>query len=147
MTPSVLLDHFTEVASTKDYLVNSNAPKFDYDTKVGGETDVFAKQAEQKPTFGDWRDDFFTKGFSVVKGAIPRERAIQYRERAMDWFSKFDLGLDLNDKETWTEDHLPIMMNGGMVLNHCAPHERWVWEARWYVLNFFCAGSDAKISQ
>jgi hypothetical protein len=70
-------------------------------------------------------------GYSVVKDAIPRERAIQYRERAMDWFSKFNLGFDFNDKETWTEDHLPIMMNGGMVLNYCAAHERWVWEARW----------------
>ena len=131
MAPGVLLDNFTEVASTKDYLVNSNGAKFDYDTKVGGQTDVLAKQAQHKTSFGDWRDDFFKKGYSVVKGAIPRERAIQYRERAMDWFSKFDLGFDLNDKETWTEDHLPIMMNGGMVLNYCAAHERWVWEARW----------------
>lgn len=87
MAPSVLLDNFTEVASVKDFLVNSNAPKFDYDTKVKGETDVLSKQAEHKTSFGDWRDDFFTKGYSVVKGAIPRERAIQYQDRAMDWFS------------------------------------------------------------
>jgi hypothetical protein len=49
----------------------------------------------------------------------------------MDWFSKFDLGFDLNNRETWTEDHLPIMMNGGRVLNYRAAHEIQVWEARW----------------
>lgn len=116
------------------YLQTSHNKKYDYETtKVGGVTNILDLQAEKKNAFGDWRDDFFTKGYTVVKGAIPRERAIGYREKAMDWFSKFDFRLDLNDKSTWTEEHLPVMMNGGMVMNYCGPHERWVWEARWYV--------------
>jgi hypothetical protein len=137
MAPGVLLDNFVKVADTKQYLANSYKKTFDYDTKVGGATDLLENQAKHKTSFGDWRDDFFTKGYSVVKGAIPRERAIQYRERAMEWLSKFDLGLDLNDNETWTEEHLSVVMNGGMVLNFCAAYERWVWEARWYVPSRF----------
>ncbi|CAG8233886.1 unnamed protein product [Penicillium salamii] len=111
------------------YLKTSHGIKHDYtDTKVGGETDILAKGSKEK--FGDWRDEFFTNGYTVVKGAIPRERAIQYRERAMDWFQKFPFGFDINDKSTWKEDHLPVVMNGGMVIGYCATHEKWVWEAR-----------------
>ena len=54
-------------------------------TKAGGVTNILELQAESKTAFGDWHDDFFTKGYTVVKGAIPREKA-------MDWFSKFDFG-------------------------------------------------------
>jgi hypothetical protein len=113
------------------YLKTSHGIKHDYaDTKVGGATDILAKQAGSQEKFGDWRDDFFAKGYTVVKGAIPRERAIQYRERAMDWFQKFNFGFDIHDKSTWTEDHLPITMNAGMIMGYCATHEKWVWEAR-----------------
>ena len=120
------------VSDNSAYLQNSHKKVHDYQsTKVGGVTNILEQQAERKVPFGDWRDDFFTKGYTVVKGAIPRDRAIAYREKAMDWFSKFDFGLDLKDKITWTEDHLPVMMNGGMVMNYCAAHEKWVWEARW----------------
>jgi hypothetical protein len=112
------------------YLKTSHGINHDYSTtKVGGATDILEKQMSQK--FGDWRDDFFTNGYTVVKGAIPRERAIQYRERAMEWFQKFDFGFDINDKSTWTQEHLPVMMNGGMIMGYSATHEKWVWEARW----------------
>jgi hypothetical protein len=122
------------VSDNSGYLQTSHKKMHDYQTtKVGGVTNILDLQAENKTAFGDWRDDFFTKGYTVVKGAIPRERAIAYRDKAMDWFSKFEFGLDLNDKSTWTEEHLPVMMNGGMVMNYCAAHEKWVWEARWYV--------------
>jgi hypothetical protein len=69
-------------------------------TRVGGVTDILELQADSKAAFGGRRDDFFTKGYTVAKGAIPRDRAIAYREKAMDWFSKFDFGLDLKDKST-----------------------------------------------
>ncbi len=72
------------------------------------------------------------RGYAVIKCAIPRERALSYRQEALDWLLKFNLGLDYSDKSTWHKDHLPVMMNGGMVLNYCAAHEKWVWEARWY---------------
>jgi hypothetical protein len=123
----------TETVSDNSlYLQTSHKKVHDYQTtEVGGVTDILEQQAGRKTTFGDWRDDFFSKGYTVVKSAIPRERAIAYREEAMNWFSRFDFGLDLNDKSTWTEEHLPVMMNGGMVMNYCAAHEKWVWQARW----------------
>ncbi|PMD37067.1 hypothetical protein L207DRAFT_396061, partial [Hyaloscypha variabilis F] len=80
--------------------------------------------------FGDWRDEFFAKGYIVLKGVVPQERALDYQRRALEWLPKFNLGLDLNDKSTWTQEYLPVMMNAGMVLNYCAAHEAWMWEAR-----------------
>lgn len=113
------------------YLDTSNDLVADYDTtEIRGDTDILASQATSRVPFGDWRDEFFQKGFHVVKGAIPRERADGYRQRMMDWFGKFDFGLDMNDKSTWVEKHLPKMMKGGVVLNYCAAHEKWAWELR-----------------
>lgn len=35
------------------------------------------------PTYGDWRDDLVRDGFAVIKGAVPRERALQYADKMM----------------------------------------------------------------
>lgn len=64
----------------------------------------------------------------------------------MDWFSKFDFGLYLKDKSTWTEERLPVMKNGGMIMNYCAAHEKWVWEARWYFTSCYCTSYEANFS-
>ncbi|KAI8211656.1 hypothetical protein K4K52_010007 [Colletotrichum sp. SAR 10_76] len=122
----------TSVGGTREgdgYLESSSKVVHDYDTKVGGETDILAKQAKNK-VFGDWRDQFFRDGYIVIKEAIPTERAQAYNKKALEWFEKFDFGFDVNDKKTWVQEHLPMMMKGGMILNYCAAHERWVWEAR-----------------
>ncbi|CAF3661325.1 unnamed protein product [Fusarium graminearum] len=31
--------------------------------------------------YGDWRDDLVRDGYAVIKGAIPRERALSYANR------------------------------------------------------------------
>lgn len=33
------------------------------------------------PTFGDWRDDLIRDGYAVVKGAVPKERALTYADK------------------------------------------------------------------
>lgn len=33
------------------------------------------------PVYGDWRDDLIRDGYAVVKGAIPRDRAVSYADR------------------------------------------------------------------
>jgi hypothetical protein len=99
------------------------------DTQIRGTSDILESQS--KKTFNDWRDDFFKHGYTVVRQAIPRERALGYQERALDWLTKFNMGLDYNDPSTFNSEHLPVMMNAGMVLNYCAAHEDWVWKARW----------------
>lgn len=117
-------------SKTNDYLPNSNGVKYDYaTTEVGGNTDILDKQAGTE--FGDWRNEFFRDGYTVIKEAIPRERALDYQRKALGWFGKFPFGFDINDKSTWVNNKLPVMMKGGMILNYCAAHEKWVWEARW----------------
>lgn len=35
------------------------------------------------PVYGDWRDDLIRDGYAVIKGAIPRERALDYADRML----------------------------------------------------------------
>jgi hypothetical protein len=37
------------------------------------------------PKFGDFRDDLARDGFAVVKGTIPRERALKYADEMHSW--------------------------------------------------------------
>lgn len=36
-------------------------------------------------THGDWRDDLIRDGYVVVKGAVPKERALQYGDDMMTY--------------------------------------------------------------
>ncbi|KAJ4996565.1 hypothetical protein K4K48_008324 [Colletotrichum sp. SAR 10_66] len=81
-------------------------------------------------TFQDWRDDFYRDGYVVIKGAIPGAKADMYRQKALNWITSFNKGLDLNDSTTWTDAHLPQSFKAGMYLNYCAAHEKYVWDAR-----------------
>ncbi|KAE9581269.1 hypothetical protein CGMCC3_g2564 [Colletotrichum fructicola] len=81
-------------------------------------------------TFQDWRDDFYRDGYVVIKGAIPGAKADMYRQKALNWITSFNKGLDLNDSTTWTNAHLPQSFKAGMYLNYCAAHEKYVWDAR-----------------
>lgn len=128
MAPGVLLP---EKESTTYYVPESSRKQMQSyaNTEIRGKTRDF--EAQSKRIYNDWRDDFFKHGYSLVKQAVPRERALGYQKRALDWLQKFDLGLDYNDPSTFNSNHLPVMMNGGMVLNYCAAHEDWVWQTRW----------------
>jgi hypothetical protein len=35
--------------------------------------------------YGDFRDDLTRDGFAIVKGAIPREKAVKYSEEMYSW--------------------------------------------------------------
>lgn len=37
------------------------------------------------PVFGDFRDDLARDGYAVVKGAIPKERALKYADEMYSW--------------------------------------------------------------
>ncbi|KAI9925828.1 hypothetical protein MW887_005634 [Aspergillus wentii] len=81
-------------------------------------------------TFGDFRDDLARDGFAVVKGAIPRERALKYAGDMHSWLEGFDLGYDRNDLSTVHKDRLPIINEKGMCLHYGVTHENFVWEIR-----------------
>lgn len=78
----------------------------------------------------DFRDDLLRDGFAVVKGAVPKERCDHYIEQMTRWLERFPLGFDRNDPTTWTEEHLPAHMKGGMYHGYGVPHEKFVWDAR-----------------
>jgi hypothetical protein len=35
--------------------------------------------------YGDFRDDLTRDGFAIVKGAIPREKAVKYSDKMYSW--------------------------------------------------------------
>lgn len=80
--------------------------------------------------YGDWRDDLFRDGFVVVKGVISKERAAHYVDEMFNWAEKFPYGFDRNDKSTWTAEHLPSHIKGGMYGGYRCQHEKFVWDAR-----------------
>lgn len=80
--------------------------------------------------YGDWRDEFYSKGYIVLKNVIPREKALKYRQKALDWLSSFDTAFDINDPSTWVQENLPQSFKAGMYLHYCAAHEKYVWDAR-----------------
>lgn len=92
-----------------------------------GEPDLLVRREK---TYGDWRDDFFDKGYAIIKNAITPERAEYYRQKQVEWLQSFNRGFNPNDENTWTQEHLPVSFKGGMYFAYCSTHEKWVWEAR-----------------
>ena len=74
----------------------------------------FAKSTSR---YGDFRDDFFRDGYVVIKGAVPKDRAAAYQNKALNWLESFNIGFDKNDKTTWKKEHLPQSWKGGMYLH------------------------------
>ncbi|KAH8665715.1 hypothetical protein BGZ60DRAFT_378005 [Tricladium varicosporioides] len=79
---------------------------------------------------GDWRDDLFANGYAIIKNAVPADRAAGYLESMTQWLEKFPLGFERNDPSTWTPEHLPANMKGGMYHGYSVSHEKFVWDAR-----------------
>ncbi|OJJ65149.1 hypothetical protein ASPSYDRAFT_75559 [Aspergillus sydowii CBS 593.65] len=86
--------------------------------------------ANASTTYGDWRDEFYSKGYVVLKNVIPRAKALKYRQKALDWLSSFPTKFDINDRSTWASENLPQSFKAGMYLHYCAGHEKYVWDAR-----------------
>ncbi len=66
----------------------------------------------------------------LIKGAIPRERAISYQEKAYEWLKSFPGGLDFNDPSTWVADNLPLQNSIKTFHAYCVAHEKFMWDAR-----------------
>ncbi|KAL2824416.1 hypothetical protein BDW59DRAFT_180283 [Aspergillus cavernicola] len=81
-------------------------------------------------THGDWRDELFENGFVVVKNAIPQQRCNYYIEKMFAWVEQFPYGFHKDDRSTWTPEHLPAHIKGGMYHGYRVQHEKFMWEAR-----------------
>ncbi|PWY94520.1 hypothetical protein BO94DRAFT_563149 [Aspergillus sclerotioniger CBS 115572] len=83
-----------------------------------------------KATHGDFRDELHENGYVVIKNAIPRERALQYQQKAFDWVTSFDTPLDMNDPSTWKAENLPVQSKLNTFDNYGVVHEKFMWDAR-----------------
>lgn len=90
-------------------------------------------KVQERPLTGDWRDDFFRDGYTIIKNALSKERAQQYQSDALTWLESFGLGFDRNDKSTWKKENIPQNWKGGMYLHFSAAHEKYMWDIRWQV--------------
>ncbi|KAL3421310.1 phytanoyl-CoA dioxygenase [Phlyctema vagabunda] len=80
--------------------------------------------------YNDFRDDLARDGYVVVKNAIPRERALEYQQKAFDWMASFDLGLDISNPDTWLKKHLPVQSKISTFHAYAVSHEKFMWDAR-----------------
>lgn len=67
---------------------------------------------------------------SWSKNAISPERCEYYIDKMFQWLESFPLGFDRNNRSTWTEQHLPTHIKGGMYHGYRIQHEKFMWEAR-----------------
>ncbi|CAH0033317.1 unnamed protein product [Clonostachys rhizophaga] len=96
-------------------------------TATAKKPDLAAKAAI---AYGDWRDEFFSKGYYIFKNAVPKDKAVNYyQKKALDWLGSFDNGFKLEDRSTWTKENLPQNFKS-MYINYCAGHEKFMWDAR-----------------
>ncbi|WVQ84047.1 hypothetical protein IAT38_006192 [Cryptococcus sp. DSM 104549] len=79
----------------------------------------------------DWRGRLKDDGYVVIP-ALSREKALEYRSRALGWVEAFGLGFDRNDPSTWTPDHMPVNHMGGMYTSegYGLAHEQWIWDLK-----------------
>jgi Phytanoyl-CoA dioxygenase (PhyH) len=78
----------------------------------------------------DFRADLAENGFAVLKGVIPRERAISYQEKAYEWIKSFPGDLDMTNPDTWVDKNLPITNSIKSYAYYCVTHEKFFWDAR-----------------
>jgi hypothetical protein len=62
----------------------------------------------------DWRNEFYEKGYIVLKVVIPKDRALKYRNKMMDWLGSFRNDFDIANPETWTKENLPQSFKDSM---------------------------------
>ncbi|KAI5480104.1 hypothetical protein MNV49_001764 [Pseudohyphozyma bogoriensis] len=84
-----------------------------------------------KGPFGDWRDDLARDGYVVIP-AMTEEKAAEYRQRALKWLSDFGYGFDPEKPETYSQEHLPMHVRGGMYIGSAykIAHTQWAWDIR-----------------
>lgn len=81
-------------------------------------------------TFNDWRDGLIRDGYAIVKGAVPKDRALSYADRMYSLLESFGTGYDRKDPSTVHPEKLPAINEKGMLMNYAAPHEDFVWDIR-----------------
>lgn len=69
-------------------------------------------------------------GWTVVQGAIPREKADAHASAAYAYLESFGLGFDRNDRSTWVPEKMPHFYKGGLYVNYGVGHEQFIWDIK-----------------
>lgn len=85
---------------------------------------------DESQTYNDFRDALLRDGYVVVKGAVPRERALHYADEIQSWLEGFGLGYQRDNPSTIREECLPIINPKGLLMAYGAPHESFTWAVR-----------------
>ena len=85
---------------------------------------------KNSPDHADFRAELDKNGFIVIKGAIPRDRAVKYQEEAYEWLKSFPGSLNFNNPETWISENLPLQNSIKTFHAYCVAHEKFVWDAK-----------------
>ncbi|KUI66788.1 hypothetical protein VM1G_02266 [Cytospora mali] len=78
----------------------------------------------------EWQQKLERDGFAVIPNRIPLEDCAEFREEALSWLEKFPHGFKRDDRSTWTSEHLPWSIKGGLYARYAIGHEAFVWKIR-----------------
>ncbi|WOO83354.1 uncharacterized protein LOC62_05G006881 [Vanrija pseudolonga] len=70
------------------------------------------------------------KGYTVVRGAIPPERAAEYVDQMYQWLESFGRGFKRDDRSTWHVNTVPKFDKGGLFHRYGVGHEQFAWDIR-----------------
>ncbi|KAL4874296.1 hypothetical protein BJY04DRAFT_212189 [Aspergillus karnatakaensis] len=75
-------------------------------------------------------NELHTKGWTIVPETIPREKALEYADRAYSWLEGWGFGYDRNDPSTRKAANLPFTHRGGIFARYGIAHEQFVWDLK-----------------
>ncbi|KKY37934.1 putative phytanoyldioxygenase [Diaporthe ampelina] len=78
----------------------------------------------------DWQLQLERDGFVVLPNRVSAEDCAEFREQALSWLEKFPHGFKRDDRSTWTSEHLPYSVTGGLYNRYSIGHEAFVWKIR-----------------
>ncbi|KAL4813452.1 hypothetical protein BDW67DRAFT_177894 [Aspergillus spinulosporus] len=77
-----------------------------------------------------WLHDLHCNGWALVKGVIPKDKALSYADRAEDWLEGFNLGYKRDDPATWKSKNLPRHRHGGLFDHFSFAPAQFVWDCK-----------------
>lgn len=78
----------------------------------------------------DWQLRLERDGFAVVPNRVSPGDCAEFREQALSWLERFPYGFKRDDRSTWTSEHLPYSVTGGLYNRYSIGHEAFVWKIR-----------------
>ncbi|KAF4474762.1 putative phytanoyl-CoA dioxygenase [Colletotrichum fructicola Nara gc5] len=88
------------------------------------------KLAPLTPESPQWLHDLHKRGWALVKGAVPKQRALTYAEKGEEWLEGFKLGYKRDDPSTWRSTNIPRHRYGGLFDHFSFAHAQFVWDCK-----------------